>query len=298
MYSLISNRRANLLPQTKVMKLDGGLSTALELNGNKLTTSLWTGELIRTSPEEITKAHLDFINAGAEIIITSAYQLSYLGCGNRGWTDLQTDEALYKSTQLAKDAVAQSGKTVKVAASVGPYGAALADGSEYRGNYGVGKSALKEFHAKRLEVLIASNPDVLALETMPDTQEVEVLLDLLSDCPIPYWVSYSCKEGNQTNAGQTFASAVDLAQSAMAVGINCTAPELISGLLSSASSSIPYVVYPNSGRKWDAVAKEWIGTTEVGFADSLVKEWIDLGAEIIGGCCGIGPKEIASLRLS
>lgn len=280
-----------------MIKLDGGLSTALELNGNKLTTSLWTGELIRTAPEEITNAHLDFINAGAEIIITSAYQLSYLGCGNRGWTDLQTDEALYKSTQLAKDAVAQSGNDVKVAASVGPYGAALADGSEYRGNYGVGKTVLKDFHAKRLEILIASNPDILALETMPDTQEVEVLLDLLNDCPIPYWVSYSCKAGNQTNAGQSFASAVDLAQSAMAVGINCTAPELISDLLSSAKSSIPYVVYPNSGRSWDAVAKEWIGTSEVGFADSLVKEWIDLGAEIIGGCCGIGPKEIASLKI-
>jgi len=281
-----------------VKKLDGGLSTALELNGNKLSTSLWTGELIRTAPDEITRAHLDFINAGAEIIITSAYQLSYLGCGNRGWSSAQTDEALYKSTQLAKDAVSQSGKDVKVAASVGPYGAALADGSESRGNYGVGKTTLKDFHAKRIELLIASNPDYLALETMPDTQEVEVLLDLLSDCPIPYWVSYSCKDGNQTNAGQSFATAVDLAQSAMAVGINCTAPELITDLLASASSSIPYVVYPNSGRKWDAVAKEWIGTTEVGFADSLVKEWIDLGAEIIGGCCGIGPKEIASLRLS
>jgi homocysteine S-methyltransferase len=284
--------------RSKVRKLDGGLSTALELNGNKLSTSLWTGELIRTAPEEITKAHLDFINAGAGIIITAAYQLSYLGCGNRGWSELQTDDALYKSTQLAKDAVSQSGKEVKVAASVGPYGAALADGSEYRGNYGVGKSALKEFHAKRLEILIASNPDYLALETMPDTQEVEVLLDLLSDCPIPYWVSYSCKEGSQTNAGQSFASAVDLAQSAMAVGINCTAPELITGLLSSAVTSTPYVVYPNSGRKWDATNKVWIGTNEVGFADNLVKEWIELGAQFIGGCCGIGPNEIASLRLA
>ena len=280
-----------------MIKLDGGLSTALELNGNKLSTSLWTGELIRTAPNEITKAHLDFINAGAQIIITSSYQLSYLGCENRGWSTVQTDEALYKSTQLAIDAVSQSGQAVKVAASVGPYGAALADGSEYRGNYGVGKSALRDFHARRIEVLIASNPDYLALETMPDTQEVEVLLDLLSDCPIPYWVSYSCKEGNQTNAGQSFASAVDLAQSAMAVGVNCTAPELITGLLSSASSAVPYVVYPNSGRNWDAVGKEWIGTTQVGFADSLVKEWIDQGAEIIGGCCGIGPKEITSLRL-
>jgi len=286
------------LSQSKINKLDGGLSTALELNGNKLSTSLWTGELIRTAPNEITKAHLDFIIAGAQIIITSSYQLSYVGCENRGWSSAQTDEALYKSTQLAIDAVSQSGQAVKVAASVGPYGAALADGSEYRGNYGVGKSALRDFHARRIEVLIASNPDYLALETMPDTQEVEVLLDLLSDCPIPYWISYSCKEGNQTNAGQSFASAVDLAQSAMAVGVNCTAPELITGLLSSASSTVPYVVYPNSGRSWDAVGKVWIGTTQVGFADSLVKEWIDQGAEIIGGCCGIGPKEITSLRLS
>ena len=286
------------MSQSKINKLDGGLSTALELNGNKLSTSLWTGELIRTAPNEITKAHLDFIIAGAQIIITSSYQLSYVGCENRGWSSAQTDEALYKSTQLAIDAVSQSGQAVKVAASVGPYGAALADGSEYRGNYGVGKSALRDFHARRIEVLIASNPDYLALETMPDTQEVEVLLDLLSDCPIPYWISYSCKEGNQTNAGQSFASAVDLAQSAMAVGVNCTAPELITGLLSSASSTVPYVVYPNSGRSWDAVGKVWIGTTQVGFADSLVKEWIDQGAEIIGGCCGIGPKEITSLRLS
>jgi homocysteine S-methyltransferase len=286
------------LSLSKFIKLDGGLSTALELNGNKLSTSLWTGELIRTAPNEIIKAHLDFINAGAQIIITSAYQLSYVGCENRGWSDAQTDEALYKSTQLAIDAVSQSGQAVKVAASVGPYGAALADGSEYRGNYGVGKSALRDFHARRIEVLIASNPDYLALETMPDTQEVEVLLDLLSDCPIPYWISYSCKEGNQTNAGQSFASAVDLAQSAMAVGVNCTAPELITGLLSSASSAVPYVVYPNSGRTWDAVEKLWIGTTQVGFADSLVKEWMDQGAEIIGGCCGIGSKEITSLRLS
>jgi homocysteine S-methyltransferase len=286
------------LSLSKFIKLDGGLSTALELNGNKLSTSLWTGELIRTAPTEITKAHLDFINAGAQIIITSSYQLSYMGCENRGWSSAQTDEALYKSTQLAMDAVSQSGQSGKVAASVGPYGAALADGSEYRGNYGVGKSALRDFHARRIEVLIASNPDYLALETMPDTQEVEVLLDLLSNCPIPYWISYSCKEGNQTNAGQSFASAVDLAQSAMAVGVNCTAPELITGLLSSGSSSVPYVVYPNSGRSWDAVGKVWIGTTQVGFADSLVKEWIDQGAEIIGGCCGIGPKEITSLRLN
>ena len=246
-----------------VTKIDGGLSTAIENNGNKLTTSLWTGELIRTAPSEITKAHLDFIEAGSQVIITSSYQLSYLGCANRGWSESETDEALRASTQLAKDAVNKSGKDVKVAASVGPYGAALADGSEYKGNYGVSKQVLKDFHAKRLEILISTSPDYLALETMPDTFEVEVLLDLLTDCPIPFWVSYSCKEGNQTNARQDFQSAVDLAQSAMAVGINCTKPELITDLLRSAKSDKPYVVYPNSGRVWDAVKKEWTGSVGV-----------------------------------
>ena len=280
-----------------ITKLDGGLSTALENNGNKLTTSLWTGELILTKPSEITKAHLDFISAGSEIIITSSYQISYLGCSKRGWSESKTDQALRGSTQLAKDAVTASGRVVKVAASVGPYGAALADGSEYKGNYGVTKSFLKDFHARRLEVLISTSPDLLALETMPDTFEVEVLLELLSDCPIPYWVSYSCKAGNQTNAGQSFTEAVSLAKNAMAVGINCTAPELITDLLLSAEGIKPFVVYPNSGRSWNAKTKEWEGSSEAGFDDLLVKSWISAGAQIIGGCCGIGADEILNLKL-
>ena len=280
-----------------MIKLDGGLSTALENNGNKLTTSLWTGELIRSNPAEITKAHLDFINAGAEIIITSSYQLSYSGCSARGWSEQETDQALITSTKLAKDAVNQSGKAVKVAASIGPYGASLADGSEYKGNYGVTKSLLKDFHSKRLELLISTSPDYLALETMPDTFEVEILLELLKDCPIPFWISYSCTQGNQTNAGQSFQAAVDLAKEAMAVGINCTKPELITDLLRSASSSKPFIVYPNSGRVWDAKHKIWTGSSSAGFSNQLISEWIGAGAQIIGGCCGISADEIADLSI-
>ena len=280
-----------------MFKLDGGLSTALENNGNKLTTSLWTGELIRTNPAQITKAHLDFINAGTEIIITSSYQLSYSGCSARGWSEQETDQALIASTKLAKDAVSQSGKSVKVAASIGPYGASLADGSEYKGNYGVTKSLLKDFHSRRLELLISTSPDYLALETMPDTFEVEVLLELLADCPTPFWISYSCKQGNQTNAGQSFQAAVDLAREAMAVGINCTKPELITDLLRSASSSKPFIVYPNSGRVWDAKHKVWTGSSSAGFTDQLINEWLGAGAQIIGGCCGIGASEINEMSI-
>lgn len=278
-----------------MIKLDGGLSTALENNGNNLNTSLWSGELIRYKPDEISRAHLDFINAGSQIIITSSYQISYLGCKKRGWSDLQVEQALRDSTSLAKAAVNKSGKDVKIAASVGPYGAALADGSEYKGDYGVSKSALKDFHARRLDILISTSPDYLALETMPDTFEVEVLVELLKDCPIPYWISYSCKEGNQTNAGQSFQSAVDIAQGAMAVGINCTKPELIKDLLHSAKSNKPYVVYPNSGRAWDADRKIWTGSTRTGFSNKLIQEWVEAGAQIIGGCCGIGAAEINEL---
>ena len=281
-----------------MFKLDGGLSTALENNGNKLTTSLWTGELIRTNPAQITKAHLDFINAGAQIIITSSYQLSYTGCSARGWSEDETNQALIASTQLAKKAVTESSKDVKVAVSVGPYGASLADGSEYKGNYGVSKAVIRDFHARRLEILISTSPDYLALETMPDTFEVEVLLELLSDCPIPFWISYSCKAGNKTNAGQDFQSAVDLVQSAMAVGINCTKPELITDLLRSAKSNKPYVVYPNSGRVWDAQNKVWTGSAAVGFSNDLIRQWVEAGAEIVGGCCGIGATEIEQLSLS
>ena len=280
-----------------MIKLDGGLSTALENNGSKLTTSLWTGELIRSNPAEITKAHLDFINAGAEIIITSSYQLSYSGCSARGWSEQETDQALITSTKLAKDAVSQSGKSVKVAASVGPYGASLADGSEYKGNYGVTKTVLKDFHSRRLELLISTSPDYLALETMPDTFEVEILLELLKDCPIPFWISYSCRQGNQTNAGQSFQAAVDLAKDAMAVGINCTKPELITDLLRSTSSPKPFIVYPNSGRVWDAKNKVWTGSGSAGFSDQLISEWVGAGAQIIGGCCGIGASEINKMSI-
>jgi homocysteine S-methyltransferase len=132
---------------------------------------------------------------------------------------------------------------------------------------------------------------------MPDTFEVEILLELLEDCPIPYWVSYTCKEGNQTNAGQSFNEAVTLAQSAKAVGVNCTKPQLISELLQSAKSNIPYVVYPNSGRVWDAKNKIWTGSATAGFSNKLVQEWIEAGAQIIGGCCGIGPDQINELSV-
>ncbi len=274
------------------------------MRGNTLTTRLWSGELLRTAPAQIERAHRDYIEAGAEIIITSAYQVSFMGCAERGWSGEETVDALKLSTQLARQSISKSETSheVWVAASVGPYGAALADGSEYRGRYGISKSKLRDFHGKRLEILIDSEPDLLALETMPDLEEVEILLDLIKErgSALPFWVSYSCKKDLQTNAGQKFSEAAALVSShpnALAVGVNCTAPHLILDLLQSAKTTIPFVVYPNAGKSWDAVEKRWSEETDGEFSESLIKEWRQCGATIIGGCCGVGPKEIAKINL-
>ncbi len=282
------------------MLLDGGLSTALEQLGNNLNTSLWSGELLRTAPDQIEAAHKAFVDAGAQIIITSSYQISMDGCALRGWNESEVRDALLLSTELARNASA--GTDVKVAASVGPYGASLADGSEYRGNYGRTKTQLKDFHRMRLQVLIESNPDVLAIETIPELTEAEAILELLDeqDIKIPYWMSFSCKDGEHISSGELFKDAVVLVSGkigAIGVGINCTAPEFITPLLSSAKSRIPFVVYPNSGRTWNAESKEWEGAPTSGFSEMQIFEWKERGAKLIGGCCSVGPEEIAQMRV-
>jgi len=280
--------------------LDGGLSTALEERGHTLDGLLWTGELLRTAPAEIAEAHKAYVDAGAQILITSAYQVSFSGCAKMGWSDEETELALTLSTELAK--LARGKKDVWVAASVGPYGASLADGSEYRGNYGVSKKVLRDFHERRLEILIESRPEMLALETMPDTEEVEVLLDVLTEfnAGIPFWVSFSCANELRTNAGQFFADAALLVaghSDAVAVGVNCTAPEYITPLLQSAGNELPFVVYPNAGNVWDAENNVWIGGKGSAFGDALLNQWGAAGAVIVGGCCGVAPSDIGALAL-
>jgi len=273
--------------------IDGGLSTALK--GNSLNTKLWTGELLRCHQDRIRAAHKSYVDSGAKVIITSSYQVTYPGCLGQGWTKEEIDSAFDRSTELARF------DGIKVAASVGPYGAYLANGDEYRGNYGLSKEELKDFHRERLHRLIATSPDLLAVETIPELTEAQAIMELIAESAsnIPYWISFTCKNESQIASGETFADAVklvnELTPNAVAVGINCTAPHLISGLLKSAKSSIPYVVYPNTGRQWDAVNKQWSGN-DLSFEPEQISDWIAQGTVLIGGCCGVGPADIANLR--
>ncbi|MFK8912854.1 homocysteine S-methyltransferase family protein, partial [Streptomyces sp. YS-3] len=164
---------------------------------------------------------------------------------------------------------------VWVAASLGPYGAFLADGSEYRGRYGLTVKELERFHRPRAETLAAAGPDVLALETVPDIDEAEALLKAVEGSGLRVWLSYSV-EGARTRAGQSLEEAFALVagvDQVIAVGVNCCTPADADNAVELAASVTgkPVVVYPNSGERWDAQAGSWRGNAT--FDPSRVQAW-------------------------
>ncbi|WP_353953044.1 homocysteine S-methyltransferase [Knoellia sp. S7-12] len=267
--------------------LDGGFATALEARGHDLSGRLWSARLLRVAPLEVVAVHRSFVDAGAEIVISASYQASYAGYVAAGLTEEECDADLDASIRLARQG---ADSRALVAASVGPYGAHLADGSEYTGYPAVSRATLREFHARRLERLVAAEPDLVAIETIPEVLEAEVVVDLLTDIApdLPYWVSFSGASGARLTGGAPFAEAVAVAGSAaVAVGVNCTAPQHIDELLETADPSVPYVIYPNAGATYDPGTKTWTEDGSAQFAPATVQRWSDLGARFIGGCCGI-----------
>ncbi|MFM9628773.1 MULTISPECIES: homocysteine S-methyltransferase [Streptomyces] len=287
---------------TGAVVLDGGMSNQLESAGHDLSDELWSARLLAERPEAITEAHLAYFEAGANVAITSSYQATFEGFAKRGIDRQEAARLLTLSVELAQEAARQArDKGVRqplwVAASMGPYGAMLADGSEYRGRYGLTVDELERFHRPRLEVLAAAGPDVLALETVPDAEEAEALLRAVRGLGVPAWLSYSIA-GDRTRAGQpleeAFAPAAE-ADAVIAVGVNCCAPEDVEGAVATAArvTGKPVVVYPNSGEAWDAEARAWNGRST--FAPEQVLAWRDSGARLIGGCCRVGPDAVASI---
>ncbi|MEV6540372.1 homocysteine S-methyltransferase [Streptomyces sp. NPDC051665] len=283
--------------------LDGGLSNQLGAAGHDLSDELWSARLLADRPEAIAEAHLAYYEAGADVAITSSYQATFEGFAKRGIKHDRAAELIAASVELALDAAVDAGRRgitrpLYVAASVGPYGAMLADGSEYRGRYGLSVAELEAFHRPRLEVLDLVGPDLLAFETIPDADEAEALLRAVRGLRTPAWLSYSIA-GDRTRAGQPLEEAFALAADAdeiIAVGVNCCAPEDVEGAVEIAArvTGKPVVVYPNSGETWDADARAWTGRST--FTAEQVEGWRASGARLIGGCCRVGPEAIASIR--
>ncbi|MFF3767004.1 homocysteine S-methyltransferase [Streptomyces sp. NPDC001922] len=276
--------------------LDGGLSNQLADQGCDLSDALWSARLLADAPEQIEAAHAAYVRAGARMLITASYQATYEGFARRGISRAQTTALLRRSVELARRAAGDR-TDVWVAASVGPYGALLADGSEYRGRYGLSVRELERFHRPRIEALCAAGPDVLALETVPDMDEAEALLRAAEGTGVPVWLSYTAV-GDATRAGQPLDRALALAADSgqvLAVGVNCCDPadaDHAVGLAAEVSGK-PVVVYPNSGEIWDAERRGWRGG--VTFDPARAVEWRSAGARLIGGCCRVGPDRIAAV---
>ncbi|MFF0478089.1 homocysteine S-methyltransferase [Streptomyces sp. NPDC004284] len=277
--------------------LDGGLSNQLEAQGCDLSDALWSARLLADGPEQIEAAHAAYVRAGARVLITSSYQATFEGFARRGTGREEAARLLVRSVELARSAAGAVGEEVWVAASVGPYGAMLADGSEYRGRYGLSVAALERFHRPRIEALAGAAPDVLALETVPDAEEAEALLRAAEGCGVPVWLSYTV-EGGRTRAGQDLAEAFAVAagnEQVVAVGVNCCDPAEAGDAveLAVAVTGKPAVVYPNSGERWDARARGWSG--DMAFDPEWAVGWAEKGARLVGGCCRVGPATIGAL---
>jgi len=298
-----------LLDDRGVVVLDGGLATQLEAQGNSLADPLWSARLLVEDPSEITRAHLAFYRAGAAVATTVSYQATFEGFASRGIGHARAVGLLRQSVALASEARAAwqaerpagDDGPLLVAASIGPYGALLANGAEYRGRYGRSVAELRAFHRERFEVLAATGADVLACETIPELEEGVALVELLADTPgARGWLSFSCTDGARLRSGAPVEEAFALAEQSphvLAIGVNCTAPQHVDELLARARSvtSRPLIVYPNSGESWDAAAKCWIDVGGPTVDGRAARRWVEEGASIVGGCCRVTPVQIAAV---
>jgi homocysteine S-methyltransferase len=280
-----------------VLIADGGLATELEARGHDLSDALWSARLLVDAPHEIAAVHAAFYRAGAMIATTASYQASFDAFASRGISRDDTARLLRRSVELANAARDEAGADGWVAASVGPYGAALADGSEYRGRYGLSVRQLENWHRPRLEVLADAGADVLALETIPDVDEAEALVNVVRSLGAPAWLSYTI-EGAHTRAGQPLTDAFALAAGIpeiVAVGVNCCAPDDVLPAIGPAQEAgKPVIVYPNSGERWDSSRRNWVGPARFSPEDAV--RWAAAGAQVIGGCCRVRPADITDLR--
>ena len=290
-----------------VIVLDGAFATELEARGFSVNDALWSAKALFERPDLVREVHLDYLRAGADVVTSASYQATVEGFMKRGFSKEEAAALIQKSIQLAQEArdlyLAEregNGRVPFVAASVGPYGAYLADGSEYRGDYGIDEDALVAFHAERLALLAEEKPDLLACETLPCLVEARAIVRVLREkkIRIPAWFSFSCRDAAHISDGMEIAVCarwLDTVPEAAAIGLNCTAPQYVESLIGEIrrETTKPIVVYPNSGETYDASDKSWHGAAED--FGTIARRWRTAGARLIGGCCRTTPREIADI---
>jgi homocysteine S-methyltransferase len=301
---------AALLAAGEPILLDGGLATQCEAMGHNIDDELWSASLLRTNPQAIVDATRAFLDAGSRIVASASYQASRQGLEAKGVSPTDADELIRSSVTLARQACIEfmadnpNAPVPLVAASIGPYGAILHDGSEYTGNYAISADELRSFHEQRLAVLDSSDADLLACETIPCGDEAIVLAELLQDTRLPSWVCFSCRDAEHLADGTPLVSAAghfNRHPRVAAVGANCVAPDLVIPLIATLRTAAPekaIAVYPNSGETYTADDNSWHGTATPLQCEQAAADWIKAGATLVGGCCRIGPEQIAAMSLA
>ncbi|MCA0456710.1 MAG: homocysteine S-methyltransferase [Chloroflexi bacterium] len=312
----MQNPIATLLETQPIVVLDGALATELERRGADLRDPLWSAKVLMEAPHLIREVHADYYAAGADCATTASYQATFEGFARRGLSHEAAANLMRLSVALAieardafwADTANRVGREKPfVAASVGPYGAFLADGSEYRGDYGLTVEQLMDFHRPRMTVLASSGADMLACETIPCLIEAQAIARLLREFPtISTWISFSARDGEHTNHGERLADCAALLgehPQVVAIGVNCTAPQYIPDLIQAAraATDTPILAYPNSGESYDPTTKSWSEEDTCPAFANDARLWHEAGARVIGGCCRTTPEHIrevaAGLRI-
>ncbi len=305
-------------PLHGIRVLDGGLATELEFLGADLSGPLWSARVLERQPELVASVHRAYLDAGAQCIATASYQVSRVGYAELSLPPERADTALLRAVEISvrvRNAYVDSGASGQralVAASLGPFGAALHNGAEYHGNYDCSFDDLVRFHHERIAVLAANaagskdkgaaaQADLLAFETIPSLTEAQAILTSLAQCPnLPAWISFTCRDGERVAHGERLrdcATALAASPQIVGIGVNCLAPRHVSSLIRAmrAGCELPILVYPNSGEAWDATARRWTGTTEPHDFGAFAAEWYQAGAQIVGGCCRTRPEHIRQI---
>jgi len=297
-----------LLDQFNTLILDGALATELEKLDCDLENPLWSARVLLDEPEKIRKVHYAYFEAGADIAITASYQASIDGFKKRGISEADSRALMKKTVELAQQArddywmekMESFRPYPLIAGSVGPYGAYLADGSEYIGNYGVSDSFLYDFHKPRIEALVEAGADLLAVETIPSLQEARVICDVLKEFPdISAWMTFTLRDAVHISEGMTLkecAEVLNACSQVAAIGVNCVTTEFVSESVQvlHACTQKPIIIYPNSGEHYNPETKTWYGDNHI-HMDAAAADWAKKGAKIIGGCCRTSPEDIRGI---
>jgi S-methylmethionine-dependent homocysteine/selenocysteine methylase len=282
----------------EVVILDGATGTELERRGAPMDEAAWDAAALLTHPDMVREVHEDYIRAGADVIITNTFAtarhvLEPAGMGER------FRELNIRAVTLAKEARENATeRPVFIAGSISTFTA------RYDYSYEPRAERARANYREQAEVLAESEADVIALEMMRDIEQTTYALEAAVSTGLPVWVGFSCKSTDEGtivlwDGDHTLTEAMERIPplGASLVSIMHTLTEDTAPALRDMSErwSGPVGAYPHSG---EFIMPNWQFIDMISPEDFArqAQGWLEMGVQLIGGCCGIGPEHIRQLK--